>query len=104
MNAVARRAERACRIAELLRLTDRCRTQHRSSATAFRRPVVRLGGERPTLATVVVTRRDTEHMPTAAFLRAVSAVLEPGTPSAPGDPLRSADHGRHSDQAQSDTR
>jgi hypothetical protein len=65
---------------------------------------VLLGREQPTFVTVVVTRRDSEHMPTVAFVRAVSAVPKPRTLGASADPVRSADHGRHSDQAQSDTR
>ena len=31
MNAIARRAELACRLAELLRLADRCQTEHQSA-------------------------------------------------------------------------
>jgi len=33
---------------------------------------VPIDGEQPAVATAVVTRRDTAHMPTVAFLRAVS--------------------------------
>jgi DNA-binding transcriptional LysR family regulator len=38
---------------------------------------VPLGGQAPTFATAVVTRRDTEHMPTVALLRALSTLVEP---------------------------
>jgi hypothetical protein len=61
MNSIARRPELACRIAELLRLADRCQTEHQSSP-------------------------------------------KPRPLSASADPVRGADRGRHSDQAQSDAR
>jgi DNA-binding transcriptional LysR family regulator len=40
---------------------------------------VRLDGEQPAFATAVVTRRDTAHVPTVAFLRAVSRATKPHT-------------------------
>jgi DNA-binding transcriptional LysR family regulator len=46
-----------------------------SVAERYAAPGVRfvpLGGDQPAVATAVVTRRDTAHMPTASFLRAVS--------------------------------
>jgi DNA-binding transcriptional LysR family regulator len=37
---------------------------------------VPLDGPGPALATAVVSRRDTDHIPTVAFLRAISRALE----------------------------
>jgi DNA-binding transcriptional LysR family regulator len=57
-----------------------------SVAERYAAPGVRflpLGGDAPSFATAVVTRRDTEHMPTVAFLRAVPQVrtaMDPGGP------------------------
>jgi DNA-binding transcriptional LysR family regulator len=51
-----------------------------SVAERYAAPGVRfvpLGGQAPTFATAVVTRRDTEHMPTVAFVRALSVLVEP---------------------------
>jgi DNA-binding transcriptional LysR family regulator len=59
-----------------------------SVAERYAAPGVRflpLGGAAPTFATGVVTRRDTEHMPTVAFLRAFPkprAVMTSGSPVA----------------------
>jgi DNA-binding transcriptional LysR family regulator len=58
-----------------------------SAADRYSVPGVRfvaLADKQPTFATAVVTRRDTEHMPTVAFLRTVSALAVPR-------PLRGAD-------------
>lgn len=52
---------------------------------------VPLGGETPAFATAVLTRRDTEHMPTVAFLRALSGLSGQHQMGA-GDALRSAGH------------
>jgi DNA-binding transcriptional LysR family regulator len=52
-----------------------------SVAERYAAPGVRfvpLGGEAPTFATAVVTRRDTRHMPTVAFLRTLSTLEVPG--------------------------
>jgi hypothetical protein len=38
---------------------------------------VPLGGRLPTIATAAVTRRDSAHMPTQAFLRAVGKAARP---------------------------
>jgi DNA-binding transcriptional LysR family regulator len=38
---------------------------------------VPLGGDQPAVATAVVTRRDTAHLPTASFLRAISRTTKP---------------------------
>jgi DNA-binding transcriptional LysR family regulator len=54
---------------------------------------VPVGGDTPTFAAAVLTRRDTEHMPTVAFLRAVSVLAKSRTAGS-RDVLRSADHGR----------
>ena len=70
-----------------------------SVAERYAAPGVRfvpLGGDQPTSATAVLTRRGTDHIPTVAFLRAVSALVKPGRLSA------SAGHGRHGDRAESD--
>jgi DNA-binding transcriptional LysR family regulator len=58
-----------------------------SVAERYAAPAVRflpVGGDAPSFATAVVTRRDTEHMPTVAFLRAVPQV-RPAIPS--GSPV-----------------
>jgi DNA-binding transcriptional LysR family regulator len=51
-----------------------------SVAERYAAPGVRfvpLGGDQPGVATAIVTRRDTTHMPTASFLRAVSRATKP---------------------------
>jgi tetrahydromethanopterin S-methyltransferase subunit D len=51
-----------------------------SVAERYAAPGVRfvpLGGDHAAVATAVVTRRDTAHMPTAAFLRAVARTTKP---------------------------
>jgi DNA-binding transcriptional LysR family regulator len=76
-----------------------------SVAERYSAPGVRfvpLGGDQPTFATAALTRRGTDHIPTVAFLRAVSALAKPRTLSASADTLRSADHGRLGDRAESD--
>src|SRR4051812_8554889 len=58
-----------------------------SVAERYAAPGVRflpLGGDAPSFATAVVTRRATEHMPTVAFLRAVP---QPRTVMASGSPV-----------------
>jgi len=55
---------------------------------------VRLSGDAATLALAVLTRRDTEHMPTVAFLQAMSALADSRGAGASSDALLSADHER----------
>ena len=58
-----------------------------SVAERYAAPGVRflpLGGDAPTFATAVVTRRETVHMPTVAFLRAVPRAR---TVTASGSPV-----------------
>jgi DNA-binding transcriptional LysR family regulator len=50
-----------------------------------------LGDELASFATAVITRRDTEHMPTVAFLRAVSAAVRPQTLGGRGETPRPGD-------------
>jgi DNA-binding transcriptional LysR family regulator len=50
--------------------------RYRAAGISF----VRLNGSGPILATAVVSRRDTEHMPTVAFLRAMSQERERPSP------------------------
>jgi DNA-binding transcriptional LysR family regulator len=60
-----------------------------SVAERYAAPGVRfvpLAGSRPAFATGVVTRRDSEHLPTAAFVRAVSRSNPPETPSRAAQP------------------
>lgn len=76
-----------------------------SVAERYSAPGVRfvpLGGDQPTFATAVVTRRGTDHIPTVAFLRAVMALAKPRTLSASAATLRNSDHDRLGDRAQSD--
>lgn len=75
-----------------------------SVAERYSAPGVRfvpLRGDQPTFATAIVTRRDTDHIPTVAFLRAVSALAKPRTLRPSVDTLRNGGHGRLSDRAQS---
>lgn len=68
-----------------------------SVAERYGTPGVRfvpLSGDAATFATAVLTRRDTEHMPTVAFLRAVSALAKSRGAADLDDALRGADHGR----------
>jgi DNA-binding transcriptional LysR family regulator len=78
-----------------------------SVAECYGTPGVRfvpLFGDTATFATAVVTRRDTEHMPTVAFLRAVSALAKPRGVRASCHALRSADHGRTGHRSEGDGR
>jgi DNA-binding transcriptional LysR family regulator len=64
-----------------------------SVATRFSTPGVRfvpIDGEQPAVATAVVTRRDTAHLPTVAFLRAVVQAHTPATIVAPETPVTTA--------------
>lgn len=66
-----------------------------SVAERYGTPGVRflpLRGDTASFATVVLTRRDTEHMPTIAFLRAVSALPKRQAAAAFANTLESADH------------
>ena len=66
-----------------------------SVAERYGTPGVRfvpLGGDTATFTTAVLTRRNNEHMPTVAFLRAVSALARRQRVGASGEALRSADH------------
>ncbi len=68
-----------------------------SVAERYAAPGVRfvpLHGDTATFATAVLTRRNIEHMPTVAFLRAVSALAKPRAAGVSADAFRSADHGR----------
>ena len=53
---------------------------------------VLVGNEQATFSAVVLTSRDTEHMPTIAFLRAVSALLATRAPVTASDAIRSVEH------------
>jgi DNA-binding transcriptional LysR family regulator len=64
-----------------------------SVATRFSTPGVRfvpIDGEQPAVATAVVTRRDTAHLPTVAFLRAVVQPRTRATIVAPEAPVTTA--------------
>jgi DNA-binding transcriptional LysR family regulator len=64
-----------------------------SVAVRYSAPGVRfvpIDGEEPSVATAVVTRRDTAHMPTVAFLRALSKASPEGTLVAAGTRLTTA--------------
>ncbi|HJS96440.1 MAG TPA: LysR substrate-binding domain-containing protein [Solirubrobacteraceae bacterium] len=67
-----------------------------SVADRYAAPGVRfvpLGGDTASFAAAVLTRRDTEHMPTVAFLRAVSAPAKSRGAGTVVDALRSAEIG-----------
>jgi DNA-binding transcriptional LysR family regulator len=67
-----------------------------SVAERYAAPGVRfvpLGGGAPTFATAVVTRRDIEHMPTVAFLRELSTLVEAGERGLPRQARASAPGG-----------
>jgi DNA-binding transcriptional LysR family regulator len=64
-----------------------------SVASRYSTPGVRfvpIDGEQPAVSTAIVTRRDTAHLPTAAFLRAVRQAQTPPTLVASGRPVRRA--------------
>jgi DNA-binding transcriptional LysR family regulator len=64
-----------------------------SVADRFSTPGVKfvpVDGKQPAVPTAVVTRRDTTHLPTAAFLRAVAQTLAPATVLASGKALTTA--------------
>ncbi len=65
---------------------------------------VTLRSDDMTIATAVLTRRDTEHMPTVAFLRAVSALAEPRGAEGSGEGHRGDDYRRISQRNASDVR
>ena len=72
----------------------------------YRTPGLRfvpLGGDTATFATAVLTRRDTEHMPTVAFLRAAAMTVKQRA-AAVGDVLRHAAPSRVPGRAESDRR
>jgi DNA-binding transcriptional LysR family regulator len=64
-----------------------------SVADRYSTPGVRfvpIDGDRPAVSTAIVTRRDSAHLPTAAFLRAVSQAQTPRTLVASGTPIPTA--------------
>jgi len=76
-----------------------------SVAERYGAPGVRfvpLGGDPPAFATAVVTRRDTEHMPTVAFLRLVSPDGKPRRLSAFDHPIKNGGHDHPYRRAASD--
>ena len=64
-----------------------------SVADRYSTPGVRfvpIDGEQPAVSTAIVTRRETAHLPTAAFLRAVLQAHTPATIVASGTPVTTA--------------
>jgi DNA-binding transcriptional LysR family regulator len=63
---------------------------------------VPLSGDAAVFRTAVLTRRDTEHLPTVAFIRAVSALSNSLEPGASVDTLPSAEHARTGHRSEGD--